>query len=372
MAAIQPIEDLYPVHPRFVNHDLLHCTAEIAEVDYLSSGRALGITTPYDIIQLHHDLMEDFPAISEHYGRVGLSYTDRIIWNLRFEELKNYPHYDVSYFCFGEQQHNVARHENWFRVVDYIKSKNGFMGLARQLGMQTPFTLCFHDMAQLDHAALAKIRYPCFLKAAMPVPGGGVFRCEDKSSLLKNLAAFDNKTSFQIQEEIRATTFLNLQYQVTGSRLGRLAATELTVNNEGAQVSFHPTPHNAWYSVEPMAKWLFCQGMRGIFAFDVAVVEDACGTDYIPVGCKPRFTTVSYPTLIADKLGIPRWQARVFHTRYRKIADLPISDVEFNPHDQTGIVLVNWGTVQLGMVTILLAGTPENQANLQETLIQRL
>lgn len=372
MAAIQPIEDLYPVHPRFVNHDFLHCTAEVAEGDYLSSGRALGITTPYDIIQLHRDLMDDFPAISEHYDRVGLSYTDRIIWNLRLEELENYPHYEVSYFCFGEQQHKVARHENWFRVVDYIKSKNGFMDLARLLGMQTPNTLCFHDVAQLDRAALAKIRYPCYLKTAIPGPGEGVFYCKDKSSLVKSLAAFGDKTPFQIQDEIRATAFLNLQYQVVGSRLERLAVTELTLNNVGVQGNCHPTPHNAWYSVEPMAKWLFCQGMRGIFAFDVAVIEDACGTDYIPMGCKPRFTSVSYPTLIADKLGIPRWQTRVFYTRYRKIADLPIRDVEFNPYDQTGIVLVNWGTIQVGMVTILLAGTPEKQTNLQETLIQRL
>lgn len=372
MAVNQPIEDLYPVHPQFVNHDIMHCTVDAVEGNYLYSGRALGTTTPYDIIQLHRELMDDFPAICEHYDRIGLSYTDQIIWNLRFDELMHYPHYDASYFYFGAQQHEIARHENWFRVVDYINSKNHFVELARQLGMAVPFTLCFHNRAQLDEAILGQIPYPCYLKAAISVAGVGIYRCEDELSLIQNLAGFGDDTPFQIQEEIRASAFLNLQYQVVGSRLEKLAATEQILDNFSHQGNCHPTPHNAWYSVEPMAKWMFCQGMRGIFAFDVAVVEDSCGTDYIPIECNPRFNGASYPTLIAKKLGITRWQARVFSTRYRQITDLPIRDLEYNPDDQSGIVLVNWGTVQLGKLFILLAGTPEQQRVLRETLEQRL
>lgn len=372
MSMIQPIEDLYPIHPQFLNHDIMHCINEEVVGNYLYSGRALAITTPYDIIQLHQDLMHDFPAICDHYDRIGLQYTNQIIWNLRFDELENYPHYDVSYFYYGVQQHKVTQLENWYRVVDYINSKNHFIETARQLGMPIPFTMYFDNRSQLDESILAQIAYPCYLKAEISVAGLGIYYCEDEGSLLKSLSGFGNTTPFQIQEEIGASLFLNLQYQVVGSRLERLATTEQILDNFSHQGNSHPTPHNAWYSVEPMAKWMFCQGMRGVFAFDVAVVEDDCGIDYIPIECNPRFNAASYPTLVAKKLGISRWQARVFHTRYRQIADLPTRDIEYIPEEQYGIVLINWGTVQLGYLFILLAGTPEQQAYLRDILEQRL
>lgn len=372
MALIQPIEDLYPVHPFIVNHDIMHCTAEGVQGNYLYSGRALGITTPYDIIQMHPDLMEELPAICEHYDRIGLSYTSQIIWNLSFEELKHYPQYEGSYFYFGDEQHQAARNENWFRVVDFINSKNNFMELAQQLGMTVPKTLCFQRSADIDAEALAQMRYPCYLKAAVSVAGVGIYRCENAQELWQYLAYFGPTTPVQIQEEVKASTFLNLQYQVTGSRLERLAATEQILEGYTHQGNRYPTPHNAWFSVEPMAKWLFSQGMRGIFAFDVAVVKDACGTDYLPIECNPRFNGASYPTLIAKKLGIQRWQARTFGTRFRSVSELPIRDLEYNPADQSGIVLVNWGAVLAGKLLVLIAGTPVQQQALREELERRL
>ena len=372
MALIQPIEDLYPVHPLLVNHDIMHCTAEEVQGNYLYSGRALGITTPYDIIQIHPELMDEYPAICAHYDRIGLSYTNQIIWNLDFEELQNYPQYEASFFYFGTEQHQAARNENWFRVVDYINSKNHFMALAQQLGMRVPTTLCFQQAADINDAALAQVEYPCYLKAAVSVAGVGIYRCESEQALRQYLAYFGASTPVQIQQEVKASTFLNLQYQVTGSRLERLAATEQILEGYSHQGNRFPTPHNAWFSVEPMARWLFSHGMRGIFAFDVAVIKDACGCEYLPIECNPRFNGASYPTLIAKKLGIQRWQARTFSTQYHSVADLPISDLEYNPADQSGIVLVNWGAVLVGKLLVLIAGTPVQQQALREELERRL
>jgi hypothetical protein len=372
MALTQPIEDLYPVHPFFVNHDIMHCTAEAVKGNYLYSGRALGITTPYDIIQMHPDLMEEFPAICAHYDRIGLTYTNQIVWNLNFEELQNYSRYEGSYFYFGAEQHQAVRNENWFRVVDYINSKNNFMQLAQQLDMTVPTTLCFHSLAEIDAEVLAQISYPCYLKAAVSVAGVGIYRCESELELKQILAYFGPSTPLQIQQEVKASAFLNLQYQVTGSRLERLAATEQILEGFAHQGNRFPTPHNAWHSVEPMAKWLFSHGMRGIFAFDVAVVKDACGTEYLPIECNPRFNGASYPTLIAKKLAIQRWQARTFTTRFRNVVALPIRDLEYNPADQSGIVLVNWGAVLVGKLLVLIAGTPVQQQALREELERRL
>jgi hypothetical protein len=372
MALIQPIEDYYPVHPLFVNHDIMHCTAEGVKGNYLYSGRALGVTTPYDIIQMHPELMEEFPAICGHYDRIGLAYTNQIIWNLDFAELQNYSQYEGSYFYFGAEQHQAARNENWFQVVDYINSKNNFMQLAQQLGMMVPKTLCFDSLSEVDVNALAQVSYPCYLKAAVSVSGVGIYRCENERELLQYLAYFGPTTPVQIQQEVKASTFLNLQYQVTGSRLERLAATEQILEGYSHQGNRFPTPHNAWYAVEPMAKWLFSHGMRGIFAFDVAVIKDTCGTDYLPIECNPRFNGASYPTLIAKKLAIQRWQARSFSTRFRSVAALPIQDLEYNPADQSGIVLVNWGAVLVGKLLVLIAGTPVQQQALREELERRL
>ena len=372
MAVTQPIEDFYPVHPQFVNHDIMHCTAEGVTGNYLYSGRALGITTPYDVIQIHADLIDEFPAICAHYDRIGLSYSDQIIWNLNIKEFEHYAHYDASYFYFGQAQHASVCNENWYRVVDYINSKNHFMSLAQQLDMRVPKTLCFNKVSEIDAPVLAQITYPCYLKAAVSVAGVGIYRCESEEDLWRYLAHFGETTPLQIQQEVKASTFLNLQYQVTGAHLERLAATEQILDGFTHQGNRYPTPHNAWYSVEPMAKWLFSHGMRGIFAFDVAVVKDCCGTDYIPIECNPRFNGASYPTLIAKKLAIQRWQARNFSTHFRHIADLPLQDLEYNPADQSGIVVVNWGTILAGQLMLLIAGTPVQQQALREELERRL
>jgi len=372
MALIQPIEDFYPVHPQFVNHDIMHCTADGVAGNYLYSGRALGITTSYDIIQIHPDLMEEYPAICEHYERIGLSVTNQIIWNLDYQETSNYPQYEPSYFYFGQEQHRVNRNENWFQVVDYINSKNHFIELSRKLDMRVPETRCFEDVGEIGKEALADLSYPCYLKAAVSVSGVGIYYCESEQQLIQNLTRFSPDTPVQIQQEVRASTFLNLQYQVTGSHLERLAATEQILEGCAHQGNRYPTPHNAWFSVEPMAKWLFSQGMRGIFAFDVAVVKDLCGTDYLPIECNPRFNGASYPTLVAKKLAIQRWHARTFSTRYRRLSDLPIQDLEYNPADQTGIVIINWGSVLVGKLLILIAGSPVQQQTLRDELERRL
>lgn len=372
MAVTQPIEDLYPVQPQIVNHDVLHCSVAGVKGDYLYSGRALGMTTPYDIIQLHPDLMTEFASVSRHYQRMGLSHTDQIIWNLDFAETRHYPRYELSCFYFGEAQHRAARNENWYRVVDFINSKNNFAQLAQQFGMAVPVTHCFNNITEIDARVIAGLRYPCFAKAAISVAGLGIYRCATEKALREILSYYGPSTPIQIQEEVRASTFLNLQYQVSGSRLERLAISEQILEGYQHRGNRFPTPHNAWHCVEPMAKWLFSHGMRGIFAFDVAVVKDGCGIEYIPIECNPRFNAASYPTLIAKKLAIPRWQTRTFRTRLRTLANLSLADIEYNPADQSGVILVNWGTVLTGSLVFLLAGSPVQQQALRQELERRL
>ena len=121
-----------------------------------------------------------------------------------------------------------------------------------------------------------------------------------------------------------------------------------------------------------MALWLKERGMKGIFAFDLAVVETPAGIRYPAVECNPRFNGASYPTVIAQKLDIPEWRAMTFKTHHRKLSDLDISDIEFDMKTGEGLVIVNWGTLLKGKLVLLLAGSPDYQEALLDELRYRL
>jgi hypothetical protein len=121
-----------------------------------------------------------------------------------------------------------------------------------------------------------------------------------------------------------------------------------------------------------MAQWLVEQGIRGLFAFDVAVLDDRAGTRHLAIECNPRWNGASYPTMIARKLGIDYWLARTFPTRHRLLADIDLSGIEFDAATGTGVILVNWGPVLVGKLLVLLAGDPDQQQNLERALGQRL
>jgi hypothetical protein len=112
--------------------------------------------------------------------------------------------------------------------------------------------------------------------------------------------------------------------------------------------------------------------MKGVFAFDVAVVETSNGVSFPAIECNPRYNGASYPTIIAQKLDIPEWTAKTFSTRHRNLADIDIKDIEFNMTTGEGAIIVNWGTVLVGKLMILMAGCKEYRAVLEAELKSRL
>jgi len=115
------------VSARILNHDIMGCTADGVSGNHLYSGRALGMTEPGDIIQLHPDLKSQWPFVSAHYDRVGLSFTDRVIWNVEHRELAGHPNREFSVFFFGAAEQAARPDRPWYGVVEYINSKNNFM-----------------------------------------------------------------------------------------------------------------------------------------------------------------------------------------------------------------------------------------------------
>jgi len=121
-----------------------------------------------------------------------------------------------------------------------------------------------------------------------------------------------------------------------------------------------------------MAEWLYRKGMKGTFAFDVAVTRKGFDTDYLAIECNPRFNGASYPTAIAPKLGLESWLARVFPTHYRSLSFLQLAGIEYNPHRGEGVVLVNWGPIFTGKLLCLIAGPKTVQEQLILELERRL
>ena len=364
--------EFIPAEKHIINHDIMHCTAEGVVGNHLYSGRALGISEPWDLIQLSPELEPLWEDISAHYDRIGLSHSCSVIWNLDRGHLGRHIGYKPSVFFFGMDEYRVWGDHKWLEAVRHINSKNNFMSIAEELGVDVPSTRCFGSVREISLEEIDGIVYPCYLKAAISVAGVGIYRCEDRKAFLRAVSSFDDNVPVQIQEEVRTDSFLNLQYQVVGNRLVRLAASEQILDGFAHQGNRVPAAHAPWREVDPLARWLFERGIKGIFAFDVAVVETNRGTRFPAIECNPRFNGASYPTLVAGKLGIPEWSAVTMSTYHRQLSTIDLSGIEYDPGTGEGVILVNWGTVLAGKLVVLLAGSREVQDALFVELASRL
>lgn len=364
--------------PKIFNHDIMHCTHDAVVGNYLYSGRVLGMSESEDMIQLHPDLQSQWSAITAHYQNINLSHSQNPIWDLSFEQLRKYPQYQPSVFIFGDALHHQSNDEDWFAdrnqdwqdVVEFINSKNNFIRLAQELQVKVPLTICVANQDQLkEHKNLP---YPCYLKPAVSVDGVGIYRCANSEELIDALAKLDSNIPIQIQQEVIATKFLNLQYEVIEQQAKPLAATEQILDGFAHQGNRYPTIYQPWDLVDPMAEWMANKGMKGIFAFDVAVVKTETGVDYFAIECNPRFNGASYPTGIAQKLNIEEWCSDNINTKYRSLDQINLGDLEYNPETKTGVIIVNWGSILVGKLGVLIAGSIEQQEEWRQLLRDKL
>ena len=355
----------------------MHCTHDAVLGNYLYSGRVLGMSEPKDLIQLHPNLKSQWTAITAHYDSIGLSYSQNPIWDVSFDRLRHFPDYQPSVFIFSDAVHSESKQDDWFgdrnrnwqSVVEFINSKNNFIRLAEELKVKVPLTLCAENQIRLKKHD--NIPYPCYLKPAVSVDGVGIYRCADSKELDEALSQLDDNISLQVQQEVIADKFLNLQYEVK-EEAQPLAATEQILDGFAHQGNRYPTAYQPWDLVDPMARWMTEKGMKGIFAFDVAAVKTETNTNYYAIECNPRFNGASYPTGIARKLEIASWCSDNFTTKYRSLAEIDLKDLTYDPTTKTGAIIVNWGSVLVGKLGILLAGSIEEQEELRQLLKQRL
>ncbi|MEM6252051.1 MAG: ATP-grasp domain-containing protein [Cyanobacteria bacterium P01_D01_bin.156] len=362
---------------KIFNHDITLSTLDSNPGIHLFSARGIGLSAPGDVVQLHPNLAVDWPAVREHYERIGLAHSHNILWTTDFNVLKQQPSDNISVYFFGhafDHKRNCAQmlrdlDTEWYQVVQHMNSKNKFVELAHELGVAVPPTQCFNHRGELGN--LEAFAYPCYVKLAVSDHGVGICRCENSADLLAAIEQFPQDKPFQIQAEIQALAFLNLQYRITSQGLERVLVSEQILDGCVHGGNRYPTLHQPWHVVEPMAQWMYDHGMKGTFGFDVAVVDTPDGVDYLAIECNPRFNGSSYPTEMAKRLEIDSWCSETLHVDCHSLHDLNLEELEFNPTTKTGIVLVNWGTIQVGKLTVLLAGSPEQQTVLSQAMRTR-
>jgi len=352
------------------NHDLLNCDSKDSSGNYLYSGRALGLTEPGDIIQLHPDLEKELVFITRHYDNIGLRYSRSVIWNTSYELLSEYPQYRPSFFYYGDDVYDTYINHDFHNIVDFISLKNNFIRLAQELDLPTPQTFCYTNKSLITDTGI--FPYPCFLKPSEQAVSERTYRCENETDLFYALNTFNDSDPIQIQEAVSATKSINVQYMVNSKGVERFSATDklLDVNaNNGIR---HSSNHSCWQVTDPLADYLFSKGMQGNFAFNVAVVDREHRIEYLLIDCVPSFSGASYHAGIAKKLGVDNWRAEAFTTNIRSLANLNLSDIEYEPKTRSGVILVNWGPVLLGKLCVLFVGSPEQQNLLREKFIERL
>jgi hypothetical protein len=356
------------------NHDIMTCTDESVVGNYLYSGRALGLTNSDDIIQLHPDLESQWHYIVEHYARIELEHTDQVIWNVNFDTLANYSEYDVSVFIFDEHVNKTRPNTQFLDTVNALNSKNSFMKIANQLSIPVPHTFCYQS--KNDIYDFSSYSYPCYAKAAISVSGAGIYRCENSEKLAWALDQFDETVPLQIQEEIQAKVFLNMQYEITDEGAKPYAITEQILQGYVHQGNCYASEYEkSWQYFNPLAEWMYEQGMKGIFAFDVAVVEESQSNQlgFVAIECNPRFNGASYPTAIAKKLNLSQWCSQMTMTKYRSLKQIDLTDIEYSPSTGKGIIIVNWGSILAGKLGIMIAAdTISEQNKFKQQLKERI
>ncbi len=363
-----------------INHDLRGCSREeeLARLlgVWLYPGRVLGSTQKEDIVQFHPDLKTGWDWINQHYQRIGLEYSQNVIWDDSYKVAEEFPSHKLSTFFFGEMANQVRPDPVRLEVTKAMNQKNNFIALAKSLDVPTPRTWLFNSKSQVQD--LRDFPFPCVLKVSESVSGLGVAKCSDWKELELELGNLAKDVSFQIQEYLDDAVFPSVQYGISENLVEIIETVNILEgavhagNWGGATMPFHPASIT-W----PLALALWQMGMKGWFSFDTAYY---CGRYYV-LECNPRYTGAAYPYNVAVKLGAKFWIHKNYHSSRRSLEELDLGELEFGANSRNksgngreGWILVNWGPFAAGdgKGGFLYIGPPEKFQKSEERLMNLL
>lgn len=320
------------------------------------SGRSLCLSEPCDVVQLDPKLKTNWGWIGNHYSKIGLSHATQIVWDNSFKVLRDFHDHDISVFIFSKEINMVRENYRWLEIVRQMNSKNQFIKTCQKLRVPAPKTWLFSSK---DEIAEYSFHFPIYLKAANSVSGLGVARCINQKDIELHLSTM-SAGDFQIQEEIEESAFLNLTYAVCDGKLEKIASTRQILSGFSHNGNVFPSgKDDPWYITDPIAQYLFQEGMLGVFGFDVAVTPSG----YFAIECNPRFNASVYPAVIAKKLDIKKWLATNVTTKESSLNNMQLGAIEYNQRTKKGVVVVNWGAVMCNKIGVLVAADTSEEQN---------
>jgi glutathione synthase/RimK-type ligase-like ATP-grasp enzyme len=238
-----------------------------------------------------------------------------------------------------------------------MNDKNEFIRLCLERGWVVPPTMCYDRPAQFQ--GTEDIKFPCYLKVGCSASGAGVFYCQDGSSLESHIDALEADVDFQIQQPVPNAHFLNVQYDVLDGKAHRTIYTEQVLDGFSHAGNRYPSNYGdgPWDLCDPVANYMVEQGMKGPFAFDVAIN----GEGFVLIECNPRFNGCTYYSRVAEGLQAKTWVARNLSVKAHCLSELSLEGLEWDRSTSKGIVIISWGTVLQGKVGVLFAGNSEKE-----------
>jgi hypothetical protein len=336
------------------NHEV-RFNEELEDEEFLTyhGCRALVCTSPNDVIQLSPALKNEYPFILEHYQRADLNCTEKIKWDIAPELINDYAQLELSTYAFNTKFNAIRPDAPRLAATDRYNNKNNFLRFCNSLDLPIPRT----DFYEEKDAATIGIAFPVFVKKAVSASGVGIFRCETDEEVICAINLIDGP--YQIQQEIVAKAFLNVQYEVTDGAATHKATTEQILEGFVHVGNRYPSRYNPRAITDDLAKKLAKDGLDGIFALDVAVTQD---DTYVLLECNPRWNGSTYPTLVAERLRAKEWEYVTIRLEARSLGEVSLGgDVVYDPLRGSGAIIINWGVIKFGKLGVLVIGTQKER-----------
>ena len=334
-------------------------------------ARVLAMSYPKDVVQMHPDLSDQklLNKIIEHYDRVGLDVTSRFVFDESWEVAKDFPDHELNAFHFGTAANAVAPDEKFAQIADELNNKNRFIEFCHSNDTACPITVLFNSKEDFSTKNLPE--YPVYVKGAVSASGMHVIRCEDENQL--HLAVEKMPGEFQVQESLSADTkFCNIQYSVVAGHLRHEHLTLQKLSGNEHNGNIFPSgvdPDLIQPATDKLARILFEKGIKGTFAFDVAV---SGGKSYL-IEMNPRWNGASYYSGPAERLCAEEWEGQYVypkHIDFDILFDDPI-DWEYNHESGLGIVVINWGSILVKKLGLLVVGSASQRKFLLDLFQER-
>lgn len=361
-------------HQRLPQQDIdLFALESVDSVDRekynVQTGRVLLISDPDDMVVLDPGLKKEYTYVRSHLDRAGLETSHQIIWK----------HYDrpltsklksqkrVSLYCYSPKWHQVLQDHKRLEATSLYLLKSAALEAGKKNNIITPMSfLCKNYQSSLS--IIDQVTFPVYLKPERASSGIGITFCPTKEDLIAILKSY-SYFPMLLQEEVKADYFSSIHFRVKQDKIENFVTVKQTIENNCAVG--HHAPHGLEIETNYMilAQQLYQDGMKGYFGFDVGIKKAADGShQQILMECNPRFTSATYPALIAEKLGVRTWQTKRYQTPHRSLQQFDLASVTFDSKTKRGVILLDWGMLLLGEPLFMLIGDLDDQLYFDQQL----